>query len=144
MSLVTLITDLKHTNELLTEIRDSLREIALMLVPPVKYEFVESTNGPDISISVTGEEYDERRKLERELAISIGMDPNHPRFQELVSQMRDDLTSPRMEPTVDANGQIIVSPVEGFTQDQATAIIKQAFAEASGHPANPKRPSKTS
>ncbi len=116
------------------DISTSLLRIAQALerlsppLPVVESSAQNAQNATGVSdgfyLAESPEEYQARTSKEAELAISLGVAPWSPAFQQAIQDMRSDLRGHKMK---DENGQ-----VQELTEDEITQAIKDAFFEAKG------------
>lgn len=78
------------------------------------------------SFAESGEEYDARIQHEHDLADSLGVASFNPEFRAAIDQMRRDLMSQRR--VINEAGETVEA--EGYTEEEADQIVRQAFQQA--------------
>jgi len=137
VNLFTLIADLSGLTAELRESNLLLRRIADALdraVPPLPLPSPADPSATDrreespmqFSVAESPEQYLQRTSAEADLAISLGIAPWSPQFQQAILDMRADLM--RAKVTTDEEGNRVESP--GLSEAEATAIVRDAFALA--------------
>jgi hypothetical protein len=135
MTLFNAIADLSGLRDELTETNSLLRRIAEALerVSPVVPAAADPAPASDdasnsaadgFHLAESPEQYQQRIDSEADLAISLGVAPWSPAFQESVRQMRADLMRPRREKD-EETGQTVERG--GYSEVEASEIVKEAF-----------------
>lgn len=88
----------------------------------------EPGQGPEdqsFHFSESGEEYESRISHEHDLALSLGVAPWSPAFQEAIDQMRRDIMKPRIE--YEGEGDQLKEVLKQYTEAEADDLVREAF-----------------
>lgn len=75
----------------------------------------------------SGEDYQERQSRDASFAISLGVAPWSPDFQNTILCMKRDFMVPHMENIQDEAGNWYAAQVEGRSEEEAEQLVRDAF-----------------
>ena len=135
MGLISILADLSgltaaidRNTTVQTRIAEALERLSPS--PPVMASDLAGASGTRFDdgfhLSESPEEYRERTNSEAALAISLGVAPWSPAFQDAILSMRNGLMRPTM--VVNDEGQLVEVP--GLDEAQAAQAVRDAFVQA--------------
>ena len=140
MSLISILADLSGLTSSIdrnTAVQTRIAEALERLSPPLRV-MASDLAGASLAgaagtrfddgfhLSESPEEYQERTNSEAALAISLGVAPWSPAFQDAILSMRNGLMRPTM--VVNDEGQLVEVP--GLDEAQAAQAVRDAFVQA--------------